>query len=116
MGYPDVAEEPAEVWTPPERPIESSIHDSDGHPLTWGTVAYAHAWLVSHASCEPQGAAGYSSDEEGAPAAGGCPPGGCSVSVSPTNSERSDFSWILRGCPVAITSTHMAVTKCGESL
>ena len=73
VGYPDIAEEPAEVWTPPEWPIETSVSDAEGHPLTWGRVAAAHAWLVSHASCEPQGAAGYSSDEEGAPAAGGCP-------------------------------------------
>ena len=55
----------------PDWPVEAGICDDDGHPLTWGRVALAHTWLVSHASCGSQ-AGGYSSDdEEGAPV--GCP-------------------------------------------
>ena len=67
VGYPEVQTEPAETWTPPDWPVEAGIGDGDGHPLTWGRVAYAHAWLVQHASCAAQ-AGGYSSDDEEAPA------------------------------------------------
>ena len=49
-GYPEVQTEPAETWTPPDWPVEAGIGDGDGHPLTWGRVAQAHAWLVRHTS------------------------------------------------------------------
>ena len=77
VGYPEVQTEPAETWTPPDWPVEAGIGDGDGHPLTWGRVAHAHAWLVQHASCAAQ-AGGYSSDDEEAPA--GCP---CTLHLAP---------------------------------
>ena len=46
VGYPEVQTEPAETWTPPGWPVEAGISDGDGHPLTWGRVAYAHARLA----------------------------------------------------------------------
>ena len=68
MPYPEVAEEPAEVWTPPGLPLDASVQDDDGHPLTWGRVQAAHDWLVRHATCaaaditETDDATGYDSD------------------------------------------------------
>ena len=73
VGYPDVAEEPAETWTPPDYPVEAGISDGEGHPLTWGRVATAHRWLVLHAACagaDPRGvddASGYDSDGDRCP-------------------------------------------------
>ena len=66
VGYPGVEGPAAETWTPPGRPVSAGVLDHDGHPLTWGCVAAAHAWLVHHAFCEQQaaGAGGYSSDDE----------------------------------------------------
>ena len=73
VPYPEVAEEPAEVWTPPGHPVEHSLLDDYGHPLTWGAVCTAHAWLTAHASCagaDAQGssdATGYDSDNDRCP-------------------------------------------------
>ena len=66
MGYLEVQGEQgaAETWTPPGWSAEAGICDHDGHPLTWGSVAAAHTWLVYHASCEQQVGGGYSSDDE----------------------------------------------------
>ena len=50
VPYPE-AGEPAETWTPPGYPLENSISDDDGHPLTWGRVVAAHGWLSQHATC-----------------------------------------------------------------
>ena len=60
----DVAQEPAEVWTPPGYPVDGGICDDDGIPLTWSRVRTAHRWLVDHATCDAAGepgggAAGY---------------------------------------------------------
>ena len=52
VGYPGVSETAAETWTPPGWPVDTSITDAEGHPLTWGRVRQAHEWLVAHASCE----------------------------------------------------------------
>ena len=41
-----------ETWTPPGWPVDASITDAEGHPLTWGRVRQAHEWLVAHAFCE----------------------------------------------------------------
>ena len=43
VGYPEAQAEPAETWTPPDWPVEAGVCDDDGHPLTWGRVAAAHA-------------------------------------------------------------------------
>ena len=111
VGYPDVAEEPAEVWTPPEWPIETSVSDGDGHPLTWGRVAAAHVWLVRHASCESQGAADYSSDEEGAPPGGGCPCTWHPVMIE----ERSSHLAVCRAWPGQICGSCWAAScDCGR--
>ena len=55
VPYPEVAEEPAEVWTPPGYPVDASIGDGDGIPLTWARVQMAHNWLVEHATCAAGG-------------------------------------------------------------
>ena len=64
VGYPGVTATAAETWTPPGRAVTAGVLDAEGHPLTWGCVAAAHAWLVHHASCEQQVGGGYSSDDE----------------------------------------------------
>jgi hypothetical protein len=72
VPYPEAADEPAETWTPPDHPVEASICDSEGHPLTWARVRAAHDWLTLHATCaaassETDDAAGYDSDGDRCP-------------------------------------------------
>ena len=53
-----------------EDPLEASICDDDGHPLTWGRVRSAHAWLARHATCagaSSSDANGYDSDGDRCP-------------------------------------------------
>ncbi|MDC0526154.1 hypothetical protein OAO87_04050 [bacterium] len=84
-------------------PVEAGICDDDGHPLTWGRVAAAHAWLVRHASCEAQ-AGGYSSDdEEGTPA--GCPCTWHPVAIE----ERASHLAVCRAWPGPTCGTCCAV-------
>ena len=59
-GEPDA--DPAETWTPPGAAVP--ITDASGHPLTFGAVLSAHAFLVRHASCTSAGRpADYDSDD-----------------------------------------------------
>ena len=73
MPYPEVAQETAETWTPPGHPLEASLLDGDGHPLTWGRVLAAHGWLTHHANCAGadvlglSDATGYDSDDDRCP-------------------------------------------------
>ena len=47
-------------------PPDAGIPDDDGHPLTWGRVCSAHAWLVLHAACA-DAVGGYDSDGDAQP-------------------------------------------------
>ena len=73
VPYPEVAQETAETWTPPGHPLEASLLDGDGHPLTWGRVLAAHGWLTHHANCAGadvlglSDATGYDSDDDRCP-------------------------------------------------
>ena len=58
------------TWTPPGG---APITDASGHPLTFGTVLHAHAFLVRHASCQAASRpADYESDDD-LPADAPCP-------------------------------------------
>ena len=108
VGYPEAQDEPAETWTPPDWPVEAGVCDDDGHPLTWGRVAAAHAWLVSHASYGSQ-AGGYSSDDdEGAPL--GCPCLWHPVAIA----ERESHLFVCRAWPGPVCgSCWSASCACG---
>ena len=83
------------------------IDDGDGHPLTWGRVAHAHAWLVQHASCAAQ-AGGYSSDDEEAPA--GCPCTWHPVAIE----ERASHLLVCRAWPGPLCGSCWAAScECG---
>ena len=66
VGYPEVAEEPFEVWVPPGDP--SPLLDAESHPLTWGGVRAAHDYLLRHAQCDSNGGpSSFDSDDDDAP-------------------------------------------------
>ena len=74
---PEVAQEPAEVWTPPGYPVDGGVCDDDGIPLTWSRVRMAHDWLVAHAASSAAGlgiAAAGAAGAAGAAARGACGP------------------------------------------
>ena len=92
---------------PPDWPVEAGVCDDDGHPLTWGRVAAAHAWLVRHAGCGQQ-AGGYASDDEDEPQ--GCPCLWHPVAIA----ERESHLFVCRAWPGPVCgSCWSASCACG---
>ena len=95
-----------EIWTPHGRPLEGSISDDSGYPLTWGRVRDAHAWLVFHASCGDtaggSSALPYDSDDDD----GGGPTAPCYCQWHPVAiEERSSHEWACAQWPGPYCST-----------
>ena len=109
VPYPEIAGEAAEVWTPPGFPIDGSISDDHGHPLTWARVQAAHDWLTLHATCaaassELEGASGYDSDGDH------CPCTWHPVAIE----ERSSHMYVCNTWPGPICGTCWATScECG---
>ena len=108
VPYPEVAEEPAETWTPPGYPIDASIGDGDGHPLTWARVVTAHEWLTQHATCaaatDASDATGYDSDGDQCP---------CTWHPAAVE-ERESHTHVCRAWPGSICGSCWAAScECG---
>ena len=103
-----MAEEPAETWTPPGYPIDASIGDGDGHPLTWARVVTAHEWLTQHATCaaatDASDATGYDSDGDQCP---------CTWHPAAVE-ERESHTHVCRAWPGSICGSCWAAScECG---